>query len=220
MKKQEDFAKTPLFQQRLKKALWVAWLLQLAPFVRMIGLNGSMTRGEMRKESDIDFLIIAKQGRIWTTRFFVTILTHLTGHRRYKNKVAGRICLNRYQTDQFLEIKPHDFYHARTFSSLVPLYDQNLYPKYQKENKWMEGLNFKVQPTFKIKLANSSLLGFLQKIQEMILSGFIGNWLEKNLRSYQRERILRDKRTIEAPKGRIRISDWEICLHPKKEGEM
>jgi len=207
-----------LYQKRLKKARKITWFLQLAPFIRMIGLNGSMTRGEIKKESDIDFLVVAKQGRIWTSRFFVTILTHLTGQRRYGNKIAGRICLNRYQTDQFLEIKPHDFYHARTFSSLAPLYDQNLYPKYQRENKWMEEFGFKVSPGVKINPVRGPILNFLREIEEAVLSGRLGNWLEKNLRNYQIKRILRDKRTYEAPKGRIRISDWEICLHPKKEG--
>jgi len=208
--------KSKLFQKRLKRARNVAWILQVVPFIRMIGLNGSMTRGEIKSESDIDFLIIAKRGRIWTVRFLVTMLTHLTGQRRYGSKIAGRICLNRYQADDFLEIQPHNLSLANCFSSLVPLFDIGLYSKYQKKNKWMERFGFEVRPTFKVKLVNNSFLGFLRKIKEIILSGFFGDWLEKKLGNYQKRRILRDKRTLEAPKGQLRISEKEIWFPTKR----
>lgn len=204
-----------LFKQRLKKAYWIAWLLQVIPFVRMVGLNGSMTTGKMRENSDIDFLIITKRGRIWTTRFLVTVLVHLSGQRRYAKKIAGRICLNRYQTDDFLDIQPHNLYHAQTFAPLVPLLDSNLYPRYQKANQWMERFNFKVKPAFFIKPVESKFLRKVQKLMEKILEGRIGEWLEKKLRGYQRRRILADPRTKESPKGRIRISEKELCFHPE-----
>jgi len=38
----------------------------------MAGLNGSIVRGEENEESDIDFLILARAGRLYTTRFLAT----------------------------------------------------------------------------------------------------------------------------------------------------
>ncbi len=206
-----------LFQKRLRKALWISWLLQLVPFIRLIGLNGSMTKGKIRKESDIDFLIIAKQGRIWIVRFLTIILTRLIGQKAHGEKIAGRICLNRYQVDNFLEIQPHNFYHANCFSSLVPLFDINLYPKYQKKNRWMEKFNFKIRPTLRVKLVNNFFFRYLRKINELFLSGNLGNWLERKLGNFQKERIRKDKRTQEAPKGRVRFSEKEICIHFLRE---
>ncbi|MCX6806638.1 MAG: nucleotidyltransferase domain-containing protein [Candidatus Berkelbacteria bacterium] len=205
------------FQKRLKKAKLVASLLQVVPFVRMIGLNGSMTKGTMNENSDIDFLIIAEHGRIWTARFFTIFLTVVIGQRESKAVSAGKICLNRYQSDQFLEIKPHNFYHAETFSPLAPLYNDNIYTNYQKANKWMEKFGFKVVPSVEVKLRNKAILKGVQKVAEVCLQGSFGNYLEKVLRSYQLRKIAKNKEMIEAPKGRVRISDWELCFHPGKD---
>lgn len=205
-----------LFQKRLKKAQRIATLLSVVPFVRMIGLNGSMVKGTMREDSDIDFLIISSHGRIWTVRFLVTILTHITGQRRYGDKVAGRICLNRYQSEHFLGIEPHNEYHAETFSSLVPLYDDNIYKSYQQSNVWMQEFDLEVKPGLKMKNRKIKIFGFFKRIGEFFLLGHIGNIFEKLLRKYQSKRILNDKRTHEIQKGRVRVSDWELCFHPKK----
>jgi len=205
-----------LFLKRLKKAWLIAYLLQIVPFVRMIGLNGSMTRKEIAPSSDIDFLVITAPKRIWTTRLLVTILTHLTGQRRYGPKIAGRICLNRYQTEDFLEVQPHNLYHARTFSNLVPLFGKEIYPSYQKANQWMTKFNYKVKPAFHLPETERPILLAIQKAGEWILKGRFGDWLEARLKNYQKKRILNDPRTKEAPPGRVRISDRELCFHPKK----
>jgi len=205
-----------LFQKRLKKAQRIATLLSAVPFVRMIGLNGSMTKGTMRPDSDIDFLIIAKHGRIWTARFFVTILTHLTGQRRYGNKIAGRICLNHYLNDISPIIFLHDLKLARNICGLVPLFGNDCYKKFQMENQWIKKFGFKIKPAFSVENTNIFLFHFTRKRFEKLLLNKIGNWLEKILRRYQQKRILSDTRTYRAPKDHIRISDWELCFHPRK----
>lgn len=194
----------------------IAFILQAVPFVRMVGLNGSLAREEAKKSSDIDFLIITKKGRIWTCRAFVTLMTHLTGQRRYGSKVAGRICLNRYQTDKFLEIKPHNHYHYLVFSNLIPLVDiEGTYLKYFLANRWMKDWArfIKFQD---ISAGENRIMRFFRKIGENILDKKLGDFLEKQFKNLQRRRILTDIRTLRAPKGRVRISDQELCFHPLK----
>ncbi|MBI2263390.1 nucleotidyltransferase domain-containing protein [Candidatus Berkelbacteria bacterium] len=201
-----------------RKARWVAWLLQIVPYIRLIGVNGSLTTNELKPASDIDFLIITKPGRIFTCRFLVTLLVHFTGQRRYGQKVAGRICLNRYQASSFLDIQPHNEYHAKVFSSLVPIFDaDSVYQKYVVVNQWMKKFNFRF-PARNFKLVNNFLLGSVRGAGEMILDVSIGDWLENKLRYYQKNRILRDARYQTAPPGKIRISDKELCFHPLKGG--
>ncbi len=206
---------TPIQQKYFRRARIVAAVLQLAPFVRMAGLNGSLARGEAKETSDIDFLIIAKKGRIWTCRAFVTLIVHLTGLRRYGTKIAGRICLNRYQTEDYLEILPHNEYHAKVFSQLMPLLDnQKTYFQYVEVNRWMKkfGWPVKIFPAPK----PNSIINFYRERVEELLSGNFGKWLEKTLKKYQTSRIKRDIRTSSAPIGRVRISDKELCFHPLK----
>ena len=93
-------------REYLRRAKLAAKVLRFVPFLRMAGLNGSLVRGEENVSSDIDFLIIAKRGRLYTARFFAIILVHLTGYRRYADKVAGRICLNCYLSDDNPDISP------------------------------------------------------------------------------------------------------------------
>jgi len=208
-----------LSKKRWQTAYQVAKWLQLAPFIRMVGVNGSMVTGNLREESDIDFLVITHYGRIWTGRFFVTLITHLMGKRRHGQKVAGRVCLNRYQTDQSLEVLPHDEYHARIFSSLVPILDLgDLYPRYQKANQWMEKLGFLVSNKTPYQpLPPAKFLGSIRRFLEKLLEGKGGDWLEEKLGTWQKNRIQNDIRTLKAPQGRVRVSDKELCFHPLKE---
>lgn len=208
--------KDKLLKKRWKRAHRIAWFLQITPFIRMIGVNGSMTTGKITEKSDIDFLAVVKPGRIFTARFFITFLTHITGKRRHGQKIAGRVCLNRYHTDNFLEIFPHDEYHEKVFSKLFPILDlDNFYEKYKKANSWMKNCNFENNQYPKVKL--SKILNFKRKALEWILSGRFGDFLERKLSSWQRKRIEADIRTLKAPVGRVRVSDKELCFHPLKE---
>lgn len=206
------------FQIRyLRRAKLVAHMLLLAPFIRMVGLNGSLTRGEAKKTSDIDYLVIIKSKRIWTGRAFVTILTHLTGLRRRDNYIAGRICLNRYQTDDYLTIFPHNAYHARTFSKLWPLLNiSKTYEKYVQKNQWMEKRGYPFENNEE-NLQKNALFSALRQLNEFILSGYLGDIIENKLGEYQKKRIMNNIKTITAPKGRIRVSDKELCFHPLKK---
>ena len=199
-----------------RRARVVAFWLQLAPFVRMIGLNGSLARGAAKKTSDIDFFIVIKKNRIWTGRMLVSFMVELSGYRRTDKKIAGMICLNRYQTDDYLEIFPHNQYHAWDYCGLMPLVDiANTYQQYLDKNRWTQKLGHPMRENRRM-LSPSHFLSFLRNLSEKILGGDLGDWVEKILRRYQRRRILSDKRTMMAPKGKIRISDRELCFHPAK----
>ena len=206
---------TKFQKEYLRRAKVVAFYLQLAPFIKMVGLNGSLSRGEAKKTSDIDFLIIAGKNRIWTCRMFVTLITELSGYRRQGKKVAGMVCLNRYQANDFLTILPKNEYHARVFSQLIPLVDiDSTYNQYLKKNVWMVKLDWPLIENRKM-ISYSRFLSMLRNFQEKMLSGGFGDWLEKVLKNYQKRRILRDKRTAKASEGRIRVSDKELCFHPE-----
>ena len=202
-------------KEYLRRAKVVAFWLQLSPFIRMVGLNGSLSRSEAKETSDIDFLIIAGKNRIWTCRMFATLITELSGYRRQGEKIAGMICLNRYQTNDFLTILPKNKYHARVFSQLIPLINiDETYNQYLKKNAWMAKSSWPLIENRKM-ISHSWFLSTLRNFQERCLNGIFGDWLEKSFKRYQKKRILRDKRTITAKKGRIRVSDKELCFHPE-----
>ena len=105
-------------------------------------------RWKMKLSSDIDLLIIAKSGRIYTCRAAVLFWTALTGLKRSNNENkshAGKFCFNYFLTEGFLTI-PHDRgkevdkYCAENYSKSILLWgDEKLFDKYMKINwKWMK----------------------------------------------------------------------------------
>jgi hypothetical protein len=186
----------------------------------MIALTGSMASGEVKPHSDIDFFIVTKEGRIWTSRFLTVFLLKILGQYRTDKKIAGKICPNRWQTEDSLKIYPQNSYHAREYSQIVPLFEiDEVYQKFQEKNQWMvkklkvQNSNLKTT-TKNLKLKNNFLLGLLRKAGERFLSGWLGDLLENKLKNYQKKRILWDKRTYQE-KARIIISDQILCFHPE-----
>jgi hypothetical protein len=204
-----------LWKKRWLRALLATYFLRYVPFVRFVGLNGSMVTGAMNKESDIDFFIVLQKGRIFSGRFFVTVAMHLLGLRRHGDKIAGRICLNRYSTQELLSIGPPTLYHARVFSNLIPLFSfPGLYRRYVEENRWMNAFGFPVKvhkPVLELSFFSRSV----QKAAEWGVGAFLPR-LELLLRSEQHRRFAKDGR-VRLQGSRVVVSDVELCFHLAKE---
>jgi len=205
----------------LRRAYTIANILRIAPFVRMVALDGSVASGKAREESDIDFFIVAKTGRIWTTRLFVTLIVHLTGFRRYGSKVAGRICLNRYQTEDYLEIRPQSNLDALDYINLIPLwYKGDIYPRYCKVNHWVKKYGLKINVWRKKESSGTKILAlilfFFQKINEILCELILNEAGEKWLGKVQTEKIVKNPLSRNQPPGRISVSEKELRFHPIK----
>lgn len=189
----------------------------MAPFVRAIFLTGSMARGEAKEKSDIDFFVIIKKDRLYTGRFFVTGLVYLTGLRRYDNKIAGRICLNCYQTENHLQVAPQTEYVANDYSKARVLWARgNVYRKFIIANFWVEKFGCKIEK-------NNQKLSFFfyplflcQFIFELFFELIFHDFGEKILKKYQIKKILNNPLAKTATKGEIFMSDTELRFHPIK----
>ncbi|OGD67885.1 hypothetical protein A3F08_03185 [Candidatus Berkelbacteria bacterium RIFCSPHIGHO2_12_FULL_36_9] len=89
-------SKNVLYNQRLKKASQMASLLCFIPYIRGVLLTGSMAEQNIKEESDIDFFVQTKKGRIWMTRGLVVFFLTIIGQYRSKRITAGKICPNWY----------------------------------------------------------------------------------------------------------------------------
>ena len=205
-----------LWRQRVDRARGVARLLSGIPFIRLVGLNGSLVTGRMTRQSDIDFYIVTAPNRLYTGRLLATLVTHLTGWRRYGDRVQGRVCLNRFATVEALDITPHNDYHARVFSGLEPLWSADgVYESYQQANAWMADLGYEVASSRR-SMRCAAWRGRAQAVGEWMLGGWLGDQLERAQQRWQRARIERDPRTSESG-SRVYIRDNELCFHATKE---
>lgn len=202
----------------LNRAKRTARFLSYAPFIRAVLLNGSIVTGSETKESDIDFLIIAKRGRLYTTRFFATFLTGLAGYRRKGKKIKGRICLNCYLSDNKLDISPYDkksnLKVARAYKYAIPLIDDGISKKFFAKNRWFANYQIEGEQT-SIFLATKYYMDFpivTRRSMERLLNSKAGDWVEKKLMRYQQTRILKGKKRGDE----IFADEFEIRLHPHK----
>lgn len=178
----------------------------------MIGLNGSLVTGRWHAESDIDFLIAVKPGRIFTVRALSLLCTQLLGLRRSGSKIAGKICMNWYVTTDKLEIEPRDEYCARTYHNLIPLLDDGeTYAKYRQANQWMR--SFAYAPTLHLPVLK---IGEVTRLMQSIAGLILGTWFERWVERRQTIRVENDPRRL--TKGSIvRVGPQELRFHLKKE---
>ncbi len=201
----------------LRRAERVAHLVAAVPFVRLVGLTGSLARGRATGDSDIDYLIIVEAGHLYTSRWLITLLVQLLGLRRYRSLVAGRICLNHYQTTGQLTVTPHNQDHAQDLAHLVPLVDTgHIATQFLAANPPIQAIRDRIMthPTFKRSSRLRRLVRLVQRGGEMILSGRLGTWLEPKLKRWQLNKIQANQVTRQFPE-RIKVSDTQLLFHPR-----
>ena len=192
--------------------------LSFVPYLRLAGLNGSMVRGGDTKNSDIDFLIVAQENRLYTVRFLSHLLVALTGWRRHGRKVAGRICLNCYLNDKKPDIMPRDPKSKKkvawAYKYMIPLVQEGrITEKFFETNGWfgryqVSGIRYQA----KLREETFRYYPIIRKKRvERILSGRFGDWVETKLMNYQVKRILKTDNL-----GETVATKKEIRLHPGK----
>lgn len=204
-----------LIDKRWRKANLVSWYMQITPFIRFIGICGSMSFGNIRKTSDIDIFIIAKNKRIWTCFFVVHLLLRLTGQLRSSNRNrAGKICPNRFVTDKYLIINPQNKYLAQQYNQMIPIFDEkDYYCKFLMANSWIGDYGFS-KPVCALNLIRSNLLNFLRHIKEIFLLGAFGDWLEKRLEIIMLKKIAQREPTLNQENSTVIANNNEIRIHP------
>lgn len=217
----EDITKT--YHHRLCHLKIMATFLQLVPFLRCVILNGSMAEGRIKFSSDIDILIIAKRGRIFTARFLALLLAKLLGKKRSSDEKKphnGKFCFNYFLTDNFLIIPHHrdpltNEYCAKNYSKSVLVWgDQKLFEKFMRINlKWMKKYQIsKCSPSFSLSEKKHAKAWATTILSEKILSNRFGDIVELGLKNIQLKKINRDPRTKRYPTF-IVANDREMRFH-------
>lgn len=204
-----------IIDKRWKKTNLASWYLQLAPFIRFVGITGSMAFKTANENSDIDVFIIAKNRRIWTCFYFIRLLLRLLGLLRKNHRArAGKICPNRFVTDKYLIVNPQNEYLAKQYNQMVPIFDENdHYCRFLMANKWIEDYGFK-KPVCAINLVQGIRLDQIRRLLEMILLSKLGDWLEKIIKQREMRRIAQEEPTMNRENSTVVVNDNEIRIHP------
>lgn len=107
-------------------------LMAQLPFVRMVAVTGSLAMGNVQKEADIDYLLVAADDHLWVCRAFVIALVRLAARRRLE------LCPNYFITERALHFTEQNLYTAHELVQMVPLYGLAIYRQMRRLNRWTE----------------------------------------------------------------------------------
>jgi len=205
--------------RKWKKFLRTVRILALSPYLKGVFASGSMALNNTEENSDFDLLVISKSGRLYTSRFFLWVISSVAGVRRKRfEKVApDKLCFNHYITDESLDIRHESLFNAQTYSSLKPvMVDDEMIDRFFKSNFWINNYlyNFRPQKEFmRRSVGGPWMFLLLGRIVEIILNTAVGDKLEDFLKERQQERIRNNPATYHGG-GRIVFTDQELEFHP------
>ena len=232
LKNEFNFYQQRISRQKIAIAKWrkirrIATYLAFTPYLRGLAVSGSLSLNNAKPQSDLDFLIFTKEGRIWTCRTFLGILLQLIGQRRHDQSVEGKVCLNQFIAQGHFEMEFQNISNpyltisnAHLYSRLVPLTDYENYRLFLKNNRWISCALF-FYPYLKdnnLHLLNKQ--GWLLKIGllgagflELILDNSLSNYLEKKLAVWQTNRIQKKLGPNRPKQNELYLSDTLLLFH-------
>jgi hypothetical protein len=178
--------------QKLRKAQHVLNYIAWIPFLKAIFITSSVASQTAHEHSDIDFFIITKPGRIWLVRFLVNLILRLLGQRIYGTQKKDRACLCFFVDSDHLDlapwrIAPDDIHFAYWLHQMIAIYDpENIEKEFLAANQWTsEYVPYIRTEYFSEVRLKVSRKNKLKNMGEKILTGFLGNLLERYTRKIQ-----------------------------------
>lgn len=162
------------------------------PYVRAIGISGSLSKNFADEKSDIDFFIITAKNRLWLARTCMHIfrkLTFLAGKHNW-------FCMNYYVDEEALEIKEKNNFTAMEFITVLPVRGKKYFNSFFRANEWAKHF-FPMYEGRQVEIreAKNSLL---KKIVENIFNNRMGdkldNWLMKKTHERWQKKTNRKQR--------------------------
>ncbi len=115
------------------------------PGVALVGIGNTLSYGNAKDSSDIDFFIIVRRGTIWRTRFFAAGMAALFRLRPTPKTGRDKICLSFFVDEDNLNLQKFaitaspDIYLAFWIGQMMPLYgDVRIYERFLSENGWVK----------------------------------------------------------------------------------
>ncbi len=177
---------TELMLRRARQAVrLVAWV----PFLEAVFVCNSVGSETARPESDIDWLVVTRPGRIWLVRAVLNSILRVAGLRTYGNHEAGRICLSFFIDHDHLDLAPlralpEDIHFAYWLHQMVSVYGHvSWYPRFVEANSWIKQYVPFLHESLITALYESAPSGRwatgIKRVLEGLLGGEFGNRLER-----------------------------------------
>ena len=108
-------------------------LISKFPFVKGVAISGSLSKGVIHEEGDLDYFIITKKDRLWMARvalvFFKKVF--LFNSRKY-------FCVNYFVGEDNLAIPDENIFTATEIEYLIPVFNPGMFAEFNKANSWIK----------------------------------------------------------------------------------
>jgi hypothetical protein len=141
------------------------------PFVRSVSLSGSMSKGYMAQDADLDFFIITEPKRLWLARTLLILYkkVFLLNSRKF-------FCVNYFVDTDHLKIEEENLFTATELITLRNVYGADIHQDFLKSNSWVKPLFPYFKPAHLIGEKRDSLL---KRFVERALNGKLGDMLDE-----------------------------------------
>lgn len=134
-------------QSKIKISLARHFLKPLCfiPWIELVGITGSVSVNNAKKNDDIDLIIVTSRNTLWLVRLIVLSYLEVIGLRRRWftdiKKQKNLFCTNLWLTVDKLRISPkqRNLYTAHEVLQILPIYDkQRVYLHLIRSNWWVK----------------------------------------------------------------------------------
>lgn len=150
-----------------------AKLISRFPFVRAVFASGSLSKGYMDENSDLDFFIITQPKRLWIARTLLVMYKRFFLFNSHKY-----FCVNYFVDEEHLEIEEKNLFTATELATVMPLYGATYYENLHQANTWLKDF-FPNYNRRSVADVPDSISSQGKRILEKIINIFFGNTLEK-----------------------------------------
>ncbi len=211
--RQENY-RTSIFKSKI--AVRMAKIFSFVPFCDCVCACNDFGFSSLNVESDIDMLIIAKKGRVYTVRLITVFITWLLRLRPQKRCKKDKICLSFYLAGSKhdlsnLEIGKEDVYLHFWLATLYPFFGFKKCLELIEENNNIISrfVNFfATNPCEGRKVTRN--FAFREGL-ENLLSGKLGNCLEILCQKIQNKKLV--KKSVNNTEKGVVVNEEMIKLH-------
>ena len=179
----------------------ISRLLYQFPYVRGIGISGSLSKHYADEKADIDYFIITRSNRLWIARTCMHLfkkLSYLRGRQHW-------FCMNYYVDEEALEIKEKNIFTATEMLTLLPASGNGGLVKFFDANDWTAGF----LPHYKNRRRQAegpTHSSFLKRMLERLFDNRLGDHLDDFLQKLTSRRWKKKEDRGDVNEKGLRIS--------------
>ncbi|MGD1045007.1 MAG: nucleotidyltransferase domain-containing protein [Bacteroidota bacterium] len=151
----------------MKYARFVSMLLKQFPFTRAVFITGSLSKNVAAADSDIDFMIVTAEERLWICKTFLTFFRKifLLGSHKF-------FCTNFYISEKEYALSERNMYSAIELLTTKVMWNIPSFLEFQRANSWTKDFLPNCTPSIDSTVVLSPSRSLFQRLIERVLNLF------------------------------------------------